>query len=233
MANVTSSIIPEVHNISQRRQRRTEPWPQATCAENLVEFRHLTTPRLVTCIRSRPARSMWSWYSTYYLNLSTWPRWSQDEPADQTPRSQLISFVSYCPDIAACVLWTDCSIWTTQNTQPFNGPLSWTTREGRYQKKHHPPAHIPTIKHPSQKLSVKIWFHITKIFRGESRGWLGWLVTPPGTAAYFMLLLRVWLKLFRCRYVPLLEPNPSPISPDPLNARSLRSLGFPKSPGPL
>jgi len=30
--------------------------------------------------------------------------------------------------------------------------------------------------------------------------------------------------------VPLLEPNPSPVSPDPLNARSLRSLGFPKSP---
>jgi len=40
-------------------------------------------------------------------------------------------------------------------------------------------------------------------------------------------------------FVPLLEQNPgdataifqiSPVSPDPLNARSLRSLGFPKSP---
>ena len=31
---------------------------------------------------------------------------------------------------------------------------------------------------------------------------------PPGAAAYLMLLLWVWLKLFRCRFVPLLEPNP-------------------------
>ena len=35
----------------------------------------------------------------------------------------------------------------------------------------------------------------------------GWLVTP-GAAAYFTLILCVWLKLFRCRFVPLLEPNP-------------------------
>jgi len=31
---------------------------------------------------------------------------------------------------------------------------------------------------------------------------------PPGAAAYFMLLLCAWLKLLRCRFVPLLEPNP-------------------------
>ena len=33
---------------------------------------------------------------------------------------------------------------------------------------------------------------------------------PPGAAAYFVLLVCVWLtrKLFRCRFVPLLEPNP-------------------------
>jgi len=31
---------------------------------------------------------------------------------------------------------------------------------------------------------------------------------PPGAAAYFMLLLCVRLKLFRCCFVPLLEPNP-------------------------
>jgi len=31
---------------------------------------------------------------------------------------------------------------------------------------------------------------------------------PPGAAAYFMLLLCMQLKLFRCRFVPLLEPNP-------------------------
>ena len=47
-----------------------------------------------------------------------------------------------------------------------------------------------------------------------------------------MLLLCVWLKLFRCCFVPLLEPNPSLVSPDPINARLLRSLGFPKSSPP-
>ena len=31
---------------------------------------------------------------------------------------------------------------------------------------------------------------------------------PPDAAAYFTLLLCVWLKLFRCCFVPLLEPNP-------------------------
>jgi len=29
--NVTSSTKPEVHNVSQRRQKRTEPRPQGTC----------------------------------------------------------------------------------------------------------------------------------------------------------------------------------------------------------
>jgi len=33
-----SSAKPEVHNVSQRRQRRTEPRPQATCTINLVKF---------------------------------------------------------------------------------------------------------------------------------------------------------------------------------------------------
>ena len=35
-ANMTSSVKPEVHNLSQRRQRRTEPrsWVHVTCAEN-------------------------------------------------------------------------------------------------------------------------------------------------------------------------------------------------------
>ena len=51
---------------------------------------------------------------------------------------------------------------------------------------------------------------IFKVFAGaDLGGWLGWLVTPlPGAAAYLMLLLCVWIKLFRCRFVPLLEPNP-------------------------
>jgi len=36
--NVTSSIKPEVHNISQRRQRRTEPRPQRTSTKNFVKI---------------------------------------------------------------------------------------------------------------------------------------------------------------------------------------------------
>ena len=35
-APLTSSTKPEVHNVSQRRQRRTEPRQQATCTKNLV-----------------------------------------------------------------------------------------------------------------------------------------------------------------------------------------------------
>ena len=33
-ASVTSSIKPEVPNVSLRRHRRTEPWPQVTCVKN-------------------------------------------------------------------------------------------------------------------------------------------------------------------------------------------------------
>jgi len=34
--NVTSSIKPEVHNVSQSHQRRTKPWPQGICTTNFV-----------------------------------------------------------------------------------------------------------------------------------------------------------------------------------------------------
>ena len=36
--NVTSSIKPEVHNVAQRRRRRTEPRPQGTCIQNFVKI---------------------------------------------------------------------------------------------------------------------------------------------------------------------------------------------------
>ena len=36
--NVTSSIKLEVHNVSQRRQRRTEPQPQGICTHNFVKI---------------------------------------------------------------------------------------------------------------------------------------------------------------------------------------------------
>jgi len=36
--NVTSSIKPEVHNVSQRRQWWTEPRPRGICAKNFVKI---------------------------------------------------------------------------------------------------------------------------------------------------------------------------------------------------
>jgi len=35
-SNVTLSIKPEVHNVVQRRRRRTAPWLQGICTQNLV-----------------------------------------------------------------------------------------------------------------------------------------------------------------------------------------------------
>ena len=48
--------------------------------------------------------------------------------------------------------------------------------------------------------------------KGGSRGLTRVTSNPRGAAAYFMLLLCVWLKLFRCRFVPLqiqLQGHPS------------------------
>ena len=36
--DVTSSIKPEVHNVAQRRRRRTEPRPQGICIQNFVKI---------------------------------------------------------------------------------------------------------------------------------------------------------------------------------------------------
>ena len=38
MSKMTSSIKPDVHNVSLRRQRRTEPWSYVTCTKNLVKI---------------------------------------------------------------------------------------------------------------------------------------------------------------------------------------------------
>jgi len=40
------------------------------------------------------------------------------------------------------------------HTQPFNGPLSWTTRVSRYQKKHSPFTPILIIRHPLSTFSI-------------------------------------------------------------------------------
>jgi len=52
---MTSSTKPEVHNISQRHQRRTGQRPQSTCSENLAKFSRYAsgqTDILITIHRS-------------------------------------------------------------------------------------------------------------------------------------------------------------------------------------
>ena len=72
--NVTSSIKPEVHNISQRRRRRTEPQPQGIRTTNFAKIgsavpeicsrtdrqTHRQTDKLVTILRSRTWAEQWS-----------------------------------------------------------------------------------------------------------------------------------------------------------------------------
>ena len=48
-ASMTSSIKPEEHNVSQHRQRMTEPRPRVTCTKSLVKIR-LVFPE--TCLRT-------------------------------------------------------------------------------------------------------------------------------------------------------------------------------------
>ena len=69
--------------------------------------------------------------------------------------------------------------------------------------------------------------------RGGSRG----VTRVTGSAAYFMLLLCMWQVISMSFCAPPRAKSwrqtlkfHSPVSPDPVNARSLRSLGFPKSP---
>jgi len=52
--------------------------------------------------------------------------------------------------VAICDFWTP----THTHTQPFNSPLSWTTRVGRYQKKH-----SPTHTHPDHQTSFINFLH--------------------------------------------------------------------------
>jgi len=55
-----SSTTPEAHNISQRRRRRTEPRPQATCTKHLVKI-----ARVVQEISSRTDRHRHTHTQTY------------------------------------------------------------------------------------------------------------------------------------------------------------------------
>ena len=61
--NMTSSVKPEVHNASERRQKRIEPRPLATGTENLVKC-----GRTVFELRVREDRQTYS--SQYFATLT-------------------------------------------------------------------------------------------------------------------------------------------------------------------
>jgi len=59
---VTSSIKPEVHNVSQRRQRRTEPRPEGICTENFVRIGP-AVPDIRLRDRQTNRQTSWSQYA--------------------------------------------------------------------------------------------------------------------------------------------------------------------------
>jgi len=63
----TRSIKPEVHNVSQRRQRRTEPQPQATCITNSVKFGRVVFQLCERTDRQTDRRTEKQTYSSQYF----------------------------------------------------------------------------------------------------------------------------------------------------------------------
>jgi len=64
--NMTSATKPEVHNVSYRRQRRTEPRPQSTYKENLVKLRECSIRDMQV---DRLAHRQHTRTSQYFLTL--------------------------------------------------------------------------------------------------------------------------------------------------------------------
>jgi len=60
--NVTSSIKPEVHNVSQRCRSRIEPRPQGICTKNFVKI-GLAVPKICS---QTDRQTNWSQYSAPY-----------------------------------------------------------------------------------------------------------------------------------------------------------------------
>ena len=71
-----------------------------------------------------------------------------------------------------------CWSATHTYTQPFNGPLSRTTRVGQYQKKH-----LPTHTHPDHQISFINFLHLLQSIASPFtlRAWQSWLVCLANT----------------------------------------------------
>jgi len=75
--NLTSSIKPEVHNVAQRHQRKTEPRPQGICIENFVRIGS-AVPEICSRIdRQTHRQTGWSQYSQgVYSSWKSWKYWN-------------------------------------------------------------------------------------------------------------------------------------------------------------
>ena len=102
-ANMTSSIKPEVHNISLCRLRRTEPQPQATCTKNLVKI-----GRVVPKIWSRTNTHTHTQTDTLITILHS-PSRGISQLSSRVSSTQLTSSAS-CLTAAALSSW-----WITQS----------------------------------------------------------------------------------------------------------------------
>ena len=72
--NMMSSIKPEVHNVLQRRQRRTKPWPHGMRTKNFVKIGPAVPEKCSWTDRQTDRQTSWSQYSTPRLrrsNIST------------------------------------------------------------------------------------------------------------------------------------------------------------------
>jgi len=78
---MTSSIKPEVRNVSLRRQRRTEPRPQVICAKNSVKIGRVVPNRQIADRRTHTHRDRHAHHNT---PLPYWGRSKNWEPRNES-----------------------------------------------------------------------------------------------------------------------------------------------------
>jgi len=82
------SIKPDVHNVSQCHQRRTEPRPQATCTKNLVKFGCVV---FELCVRTQTDRQ------TYVLiTITLQPQWGEVNNILSSALANAVLEAGYC-----------------------------------------------------------------------------------------------------------------------------------------
>ena len=92
-----------------------------------------------------------------------------------------------------------CNTHTHTHTQPFNGPLSWTTQVGQYQKKH-----SPTYTHPDHQTSFINFLPLLQSTASSLFNLYAWQSFPPLSRSSLVFPL-VWDSLFHTPYIS--SPN--------------------------